>query len=226
MRDSYQRFFANGYISKQDFFEFGLKETIYAPYEKAEKEWEDLKSRIHTNQPAYIRGFGRDAAGTHLFIAYYEKLLGNSSVKKDPTNNARPTKLIRDLTGYSKTRNSKFEPICNYQVSHIFGRTKNIFAFTAPWNIVYMPKLLDPFTGHEAKGAMVSEFTSLFQRQSYARFGKLIDDFNELISSPKFVARMSSCLGELQSDQTIQESDFRKFEQAVEQEFQPIVIYS
>ncbi|NQV86930.1 MAG: hypothetical protein HQ492_07630 [Woeseiaceae bacterium] len=128
------------------------------------------------------------------------------------------------LTGYSKTVNSKFEPIRNYQVSHVFGRTKNIYAFTAPWNIVYMPKLLDPFTGHEATGSMVSEFTLLFQRQSYALFGKLIDDFNELISCPKFLARMSACMGELQGDQTIEQSDFRKFEQAVKEEFRPIVI--
>jgi hypothetical protein len=38
MRDSYIRFFSEGYISKEQCFEFGLKETIYAPYEKVEQE--------------------------------------------------------------------------------------------------------------------------------------------------------------------------------------------
>ncbi|MFT4807950.1 MAG: hypothetical protein ACI9LX_001273, partial [Paraglaciecola sp.] len=37
MRDSYIKFFSEGHISKEQFFEFGLKETIYAPYEKAER---------------------------------------------------------------------------------------------------------------------------------------------------------------------------------------------
>lgn len=49
----------------------------------------------------------------------------------------------------------------------MFGRTKNIYAFTAPWNIVYMPKILDPFTGHEAKGEMVDEYRMLFQKQRH-----------------------------------------------------------
>jgi len=147
MRDSYIRFFSKGYISKEQFFEFGLKETIYAPYEKAESEWNRLKQRIENNQEVFIRGFGRDANGTHLFQELYARLVGNHNVKKDPTNNAEPTKIIRELTGYSKTKYSKYELIRNYQISHIFGRTKNIYAFTAPWNIVYMPKMLDPFTG-------------------------------------------------------------------------------
>ncbi len=124
MRDSYIRFFSEDYISKDQFFEFGLKETIYSPYEKAESEWNQLKHRIHNNGVVFIRGFGRDANGTHLFQKLYANLLGNTNVKKDPTNNAEPTKLIRELTRYSKTKNSKYEIIRNYQISHIFGRTK------------------------------------------------------------------------------------------------------
>lgn len=37
----------------------------------------------------------------------------------------------------------------------------------APWNIVYMPKMLDPFTGYEAQGELIDEYTDLFQRQGY-----------------------------------------------------------
>jgi len=39
MRDSYMEFFSEGYISKDQFFDFGLKKTIYAPFEKVEVEW-------------------------------------------------------------------------------------------------------------------------------------------------------------------------------------------
>jgi len=34
MRDSYMKFFSEGYISKEQFFEFGLKETIYVDFNK------------------------------------------------------------------------------------------------------------------------------------------------------------------------------------------------
>ena len=224
MRDSYIRFFSEGYISKEDFFDFGLKETIYAPYEKAELEWTLLKSRIHNNKQVFIRGFGRDANGTHLFQELYARLLGNNNVIKDPTNNAEPTKLIRDLTGYSKTKNSKYELIRNYQISHIFGRTKNVYAFTAPWNIVYMPKMLDPFTGHEAKGEMIDEYTLLFQKQGYKQFAGLIEDFNEIITSPRFVENLNRCLQELSDDSSFEMKDIEKLKNAVYSEFKPIEV--
>jgi len=224
MRDSYIRFFSEGYISKEQFFEFGLKETIYSPYEKAEKEWELLKQRVHTNKAVFIRGFGRDANGTHLFQEFYKKLVGNENVKKDPTNNAEPTKIVRDLTGYSKAKNNKFEPIRNYQVSHIFGRTKNIYAFTAPWNIVYMPKMLDPFTGHEAKGDMIDEYTILFQKQGYKQFGKLIDDFNDIITKSSFKENLNNCLQDMDNDSSFEKKDIDKLIKAVHDEFKPIEI--
>lgn len=215
---------SEGYISKEQFFEFGLKETIYAPIEKAEREWMLLKNRIKNNEEVFIRGFGRDANGTHLFQELYNRLVGNSNVKKDPTNNAEPTKIIRELTGYSKTKNSKYELIRNYQISHIFGRTKNIYAFTAPWNIVYMPKMLDPFTGHEAKGNMIDEYTILFQKQGYEQFAKLIDDFNEIITSSNFKAKLSYSLNELSEDKSFESKDIEKLKMAVNNEFMPIEI--
>jgi len=224
MRDSYIRFFSEGHISKEQFFEFGLKETIYAPIDRAEREWASLKNRIANNEEVFIRGFGRDANGTHLYQELYQRLVGNSHVKKDPTNNAEPTKIIKELTGYSKKKNANYELIRNYQVSHVFGRTKNVYAFTAPWNIVYMPKLLDPFTGHEAKGDMVDEYTILFQKQAYRQFPKLIDDFNEIISGSDFKDKLSSCLDELNEDDSFQSKDIEKLKKAVKNEFMPIEI--
>ncbi len=224
MRDSYIKFFSEGYISKEQFFEFGLKETIYAPYDKAEQEWNQLKNRIKNNEEVFIRGFGRDANGTHLFQEFYQRLVGNDKVKKDPTNNAEPTKIIREMTGYSKIKSSKYQLIRNYQVSHIFGRTKNIYAFTAPWNIVYMPKMLDPFTGHEAKGEMIDEYTLLFQKQSYEQFGKLIDEFNEIITCSSFQDNLGSCLNSLSADSFFEKKDIEKLKTAIHNEFMPIEI--
>ncbi|PCJ12262.1 MAG: hypothetical protein COB04_18025 [Gammaproteobacteria bacterium] len=151
-------------------------------------------------------------------------MVGNKSVAKDSTNNAEPTKIIRELTGYSKIKNARHEPIRNYQISHIFGRTKNVFAFTAPWNIVYMPKILDPFTGHEAQGELIDEYTDLFQRQGYQRFGRLIDDFNQLISSADFLDRLKTSLNAMASDSSFTQQDMEKLRKSVSEEFAPIVI--
>ena len=227
MRDSYIEFFSEGYLTKDQFFDFGLKQTIYAPYKKVESEWHCLKQRIQNNKQVFIRGFGRDGKGTHLFQEFYKKLVGNDNVKKDTNNNAEPTKIIADLTGYSKNntaKNSKYELIRNYQVSHIFGRTKNIYAFTAPWNIVYMPKMLDPFTGHEAKGEMIEEYTLLFQKQAYEKFGKFIDEFNEIVTNQEFSDKRKDCLDSLGSDDHFEKTDIKKLTTAVTREFKPIEI--
>jgi len=224
LRDSYIRFFSEGHITKEQFFDFGLKETIYAPLERAEKEWEELKNNILCNKTVYIRGFGRDAKGTHLFLDLYKQLLNIDNVKKDSTNNAEPTKIIKNLTGYSKTENRKFEYIRNYQVSHVFGRTKNVYAFTAPWNIVYTPKLLDPFTGHEAKGEMIDEYTLMFQQQGYKRFSRLIEDFNRIITNKTFKEKLSDYLQELADDKSFNLKDIEKLQKAVTDEFKPIEV--
>ena len=224
MRDSYERFFSEGYITKENFFEFGLKETIYAPQKKAAAEWIKLKERITGNEPVYIRGFGRNAKGTPLFTELYKKLLGNSNITKDPTNNAEPTKLIKNLTGYSKTKSNQHEPIRNYQVSHVFGRTKNVYAFTAPWNIVYLPKILDPFTGHEAKGEMIREFTLLFRKQAYNLFEDLIEDFNNIITKNSFRVKLQDAICDLEENSEFTYDDLKKLKKSVETEFYPIEI--
>lgn len=217
MIDSYEKFLTK-YVSKEDFFDFGLSETIYIPVDKVEREWLNLKKRILDNKNVFVRGFGRDAAGTHLFLDFYENIFKHSNIVKDPTNNQQPTKLLESLTGLKKNKD-----IRNYQVSHIFGRTKNIFTFTAPWNIVFMPKLLDPFTGHEAKGDMIDEYQKLFQQQSYDKFKSFIDEFNDIINNTHLVNKIGDYFEELHDSNTDTKMIF-KFEKAVREEFSPIAL--
>lgn len=224
MRDSYERFFAKGYISKDQLFEFGLSETIYPSLDKAKLAWEDLKRRVKTNQQVFIRGFGVNSQNTHLFQALYKDTLSNDQVAVDPTNNTQPTKLIRDLTGYSKAKHSKYEPIQNYQISHVFGRTKNVYAFTAPWNIVYMPKILDPFTGHEAKGPMIDEYTKLFRRQSFNHFEALIADYNSLMSSPRLTDLICQHLDRIKKDTSQDDNVIDTFKKRALKELTPITL--
>lgn len=216
MIDSYELFLSK-YVSKEDFFNFGLTETIFIDNYKVNEYWELLKRDIKNNKPIPIRGFGRDAKGTNLFIDFYSQVFNNTNVFKDPTNNYNPSKLIQKLTGLKKGKD-----IRNYQISHIFGKTKNIYTFTAPWNIVFKPKILDPFTGHEAKGDMVDDYQKEFYQLSYNKFQPYIEDYNEIITSPNIQVKIKEYLNELQI--SLSEKELNKFKIAIKEELSPIII--
>lgn len=182
MKDAYDRLFAR--YPKEEFFKDSIEEVIFVSPDALYKNWEEQKQKLLNNGELYIRGYGRDGTGTHFFLTLYRNLFSNSNIKKDPTNNARPTKVLSELTGYCKvirTDNAKKERVQNYQVSHLFGRTKNPLLFTAAWNVAFIPKYLDPFTGHETQGAHRSEFQKMFDAILRARFKDYIEDYNSFI---------------------------------------------
>ena len=90
---------------------------------------------------------------------------------------------MKKLTGLTRNKD-----IYNYQVSHIWGRTKNIFLFEAPWNVCYTPKIIDPFTGHETKGDLPSDFQKYFIRFAQKKYKKYIEDYNRIIESYDFAS--------------------------------------
>lgn len=171
--DSYQEFLTHFRIDRTSFFEWGISSTIFPPIDKVALKWESLKKRIFNNQKVYIRGYGRDAHGTQLYKDLYAKLLNNSHVEKDHTNNTVPHKLIQQITELKRNKD-----ICNYQVSHIWGHTKNVFMFEAPWNICYTPKIMDPFTGHETKGTWPDEYQKLFISKASELYKPFINEYN------------------------------------------------
>ena len=171
MKDSYQQFFS--IFPKKQFFDFGLENIINADQEKASKEWANLVRRIsQKDTELYIRSSGKNGAGNEILASLYKATFG-INIKFDPTNNQKPTIVIQELTGHKKNKT-----IQNYQVSHVFGRTKNVFCFTAPWNIIFIPKLIDPFTGHEAKGEYVTEFQKLLKGKIAKIFHREISEYN------------------------------------------------
>jgi len=221
LTDSYKIFMNKFNITPKELITFGLEETKFGDDIKIKEAWEQLKERIkNPNTSVYIRGYGRDAHGTKLFEQFYINVL-ETQVKKDPSNNTEPSKLISDLTGLSKivpSKKSTKKQIYNYQISHIFGKTKNIYTFTAPWNIVYMPKILDPFTGHEAKGNVKEAFQEIFQRYCFEKFKSYIEEYNEIVTNSNFIKRKKTYLDSLDdSEKTIQ-----KFKEIVTKEFSPI----
>ena len=177
-RDSYYGFMEYFRLKPDDIFQWGIEAIIYPPDEMVEYEWKNLKHRIFNDEKVYIRGYGRDAKGTHLFIGLYKHIFNNSHVVKDSTNNSRPQSNIARMTGLKRNKD-----IYNYQVSHIWGRTKNIFLFEAPWNICLTPKIIDPFTGHETKGDLPDDFKEYFLEFAQKKYKKYIDDYNSIIES-------------------------------------------
>jgi hypothetical protein len=199
-RDSYLNFLEKFNISKEDFIEYGLKDIIFVSNDKVISEWEILKNKVYSNQEAYIRGMGRDAMGTKYMLEVHKSLFGNSNIKKDPSNNAHPTKILENLTGFSKRKLKSSNLISNYQVSHIFGRTKNALMFMAPWNIVYIPKLFDPFSGHESKGELTQIFSTKLKEITYEKFKVQINDYNNIVNNSKFVDSLNSSIDDLKSN--------------------------
>ena len=225
-RDAYELFFEEFIGENKDkFFKFGLEQTIYAneiSIKNARDKWEDLKLRLTSDQPIYIRRYGTGGRNTHLYKDFYANVFENEELREDPTNNSMPRKLIEELTGYMKKPRKGYTKIQNYQVSHVFGKTKNALAFTAPWNIVYLPKLLDPFTGHEAKGSDVANFTALFKNQCIDQFGDMINEFNEIMKSDNVSSKLDSGIDYVAKTNSLDEKQKQQFEKSVYSEFEPI----
>lgn len=213
--DSYQKFLNHFGVDKQALFEWGIEATIFPPIEKVIQEWDALKTRVLTNQPVYIRGYGRDGHGTQLYKDLYKFLFGNEHIEKDPTNNAAPQKCIQRLTGLKRNTN-----IYNYQVSHIWGHTKNVFLFEAPWNICYTPKIMDPFTGHETKGSWPEEYQKIFLERATALYGPFVADYNRLMIDLGVNGLIDQYMGSLKGK--IPNKSLLQFEKDVRSEFQPL----
>ncbi len=215
--DSYQEFLSHFNIKKEDFFEWGISATIFSPTSKVSLEWDLLKERILNNKTVYIRGYGRDAHGTQLYKDLYKKIFNNYNVEKDLTNNAEPHKIIQRLTGFRRNSN-----IYNYQVSHIWGRTKNIFMFEAPWNICYTPKIIDPFTGHETQGIWPDEYQKIFISKAYNLYKPFIDDYNQILVELDIEKRIQEYIFSLNG--IIPEKLLTQFTKDVTNELSPICI--
>lgn len=210
-KDSYQEFLDSFEIDKESLYQWGISATIFPPIETVTAAWYNLKERIFTNQKVYIRGYGRDAHGTQLYKDLYRVLFGNSHIEKDPTNNVIPQRHIEQLTHLRRNAD-----LYNYQVSHIWGHTKNVFMFEAPWNICYTPKLIDPFTGHETKGAWPDEYQKLFIEYAHTIYKPFIDEYNKIMMEYHVTEQIDEYLQVLKY--TIPAKEFAQFEKDVRKE--------
>ena len=176
MKDSYQAFIDRFNISKGDFYRYGIQSIISADYDTAETQYNEIKDKLFNNGRLFVRGYGRNGSNSNLYLDLYNILFGNSSISIDPTNNAAPRRNISSATGH-RINNDLY----NYQVSHIWGRTKNPILFESVWNICFVPRLFDPFTGHECKGGWNEEFIPMLNCSIYDKFENLIIDYNQIV---------------------------------------------
>lgn len=175
-RDSYDIFLNKFGITKQEFYDFGLKNTIFMPDDLIKEYWENLKHRVLTNQRVVIRGYGRDAKGTPIYIQFHEYVFNNTSIVKDGSNNSAPQSIVKKMTELERKKD-----LLNYQVSHIFGMTRNALLFEAPWNIALVPKIIDPLTGHESNGNWAKEYQKQYFDVVFQKFSKYIEEYNQIM---------------------------------------------
>ena len=180
--DAYDKFFKKVGNSKE-FFEKSMDDIIFINEEYIAEQWNKQKTKLLNGEQLYIRGYGRDAKGTNKYKLLYSYLFHNENIEKDSTNNAIPTKLIAEYTEYSKIERDGKKIIMNYQISHLFGRTKNPLLFSALWNFAYVPKYLDPFTGHELNGKYGEEFKTVFNAFIRNKFAAYIEDYNSFVAT-------------------------------------------
>lgn len=222
MKDAYDNLFKT--YDKDKFFTDSLEAIIYIDTSKIIINWQETLRKLNNDEELFIRGFGRDAKGTDAFLTLYRYLFSNNKIRKDPTNNNEPTKIITNLTGLNKKLNSDNETqqrIQNYQVSHLFGKTKNPLLFTAAWNIAYIPKYIDPFTGHETQGSYSKEFKKLFDQKNVGKFHDFINEYNLFVQeniTPNLDKALKITMKEFENS----EVNLRQFEIAARQELSEI----
>ena len=183
--DAYDNFLKHFNISKQSFYDFGIRNTMFSDVSFAKEQWDNLKKLLINNGQIAIRSYGRQGVNTQLFLDLYKAIFNNDNIYQDRTNNSVPRRNIQVATGYKTNIN-----IFNYQCSHIFGKTKNPLMFEAVWNICLTPKMFDPLTGHETKGNWPKEYQKIFRNYVFEYYKIFIDDYNSFIDQYEVIKRI------------------------------------
>ena len=195
MKDSYQDFIDRFGIDKQSFYQFGLQSIISADVVTAEAQYQQVKEKLLNNAKLVIRSYGGKGVHSNLYLDLYRYLFGNNNLGIDPTNNSAPRRNISAATGYRINKN-----LLNYQVSHIWGKTKNPILFESVWNICFVPRLYDPFTGHEASGGWNEEFIPLLNHFVFDKFEALISDYNQFVVENNIQSKINAFVDTLLSN--------------------------
>ncbi|OFI48028.1 hypothetical protein BG262_00570 [Floricoccus penangensis] len=236
--DAYEEFFKEFNITSDKLIDFSKKTIKYIEKDKAQELCQTLDDEIISKKNIYVRRYGNPNGKYNtqkLQELFYNDFLfdkGSTFIQIDPNNNSKPKKLLEKNIILASSEKTILQ---NYQISHVYGRTKNCYAFTAPWNLVYLPKILDPFTGHESKGDFTRIFTQEFQKYIYEIFKDQIDCFNKKMEEidetifkknlkHTFKNELAEELKELKDSNTITDKHVDRFIQSMQNEFSKINI--
>ena len=204
MKDSYKEFLKEFNIKEEEFLEYGRNSIIYVSKDIAKKEWENLKYRITHNMEVYIRPYGNNGKNSKIFIDFISYVFNNNKIRIDSSRNSKPQICLKKYTNLQRERD-----IQNYQVSHIFGMTKNPYMFECPWNIAYIPKIFDSFTGHESSGMWTQKFQDCYLKDVQQKFEEFIKDYNSIITSYHIKDKVNSFIESIKWYDNKQKNKFK-----------------
>lgn len=218
IRDAYKKFFDHFHIKYDELTDFALEDTIFVDFDIAKKHWEEIKKNILNKKSMVIRNYGRNGSKNILFEKFYESEFG-IKVNFDSNNNSIPTQTIEKLT--SKHKNKE---IINYQVSHVFSNTKNIYLFNAPWNFMFTPKYIDPFTGHESKGPWKEQYSLKLQKKVNDLYNVMIEDYNQILVDLNINKKIDCFVEKLYTENEYDVKIIKKFKNELVKNFSKILI--
>lgn len=160
-------------ITVEDLFNVALSKIIRINNKQIKELWSQLIKDVDDKKgqnDVFVRSHGRNGIGNADLLRVLEAVFGRKFTI-DKTNNAKPKKIIEECCG---------KDYQDYQISHLFEeRTCNPLLFGAPWMICYVPKIIDPFTGHESKG--FPKLTQSFISWAFQMNQNYIEKYNSLI---------------------------------------------
>jgi len=196
-RESYHEFLEMFGIMPQAVCDFGLEYSVFAEPDVAQAQWQKLKDALLNDGQLHIRAItGKDQDREFQFYKRLSAyLFGNNSLSHDCTGNYYPRRNLERAVGWVVTIHPQADTgvLVNFQTSHVLsGRTHNPLLYSAVWNIVFTPKIIDPFTGDEANGPTAELFRKAFQSRIRARFGACIEDYNRLVGERDVLNRINN----------------------------------
>lgn len=212
--DSYQQFCDDFHITPDELYQFGIRRSIFATPESAWSQWQSLKRALQGESELRIRKYGR--AANNPFIAMYKHIFPQAQILEDSTGNAAPRAIIQKITNH--TINTT---IYNFEVSHVFGYTKNPLLFNAAWNFFFCPRLIDPFTRHASTGRWPEEYQPLLKEAVITKFSRCISDYNKMLSEMGILDKIENYLATLNWGAE-KSKELARFKIDARKEWQPI----
>lgn len=198
-RESYSEFFSAYGIDIESLCEYGITNSVFASTKDAVAQWTRVKTDFFENHKLPIRMADTNGEEFRFYKALYRHIFGYTSLTNDATGNYYPRANMERALGIKVTIKPSSETghLVNFQTSHGFsGRTKNPLMYSSIWNIVFTPKVIDPFTGDEASGEYADAFRNAFQLAIKTRFRQCIKEFNDIVEQYHVVEKIN----EFQSD--------------------------